>query len=137
MNMFYIFFFLFFWSYCNLLINRVVLAILVSIQSTFETNLWYILFLRTSFFTTSLSILRGTETVFSSSWSNLSTLDFKFFNVAGEVFNSAISVLSISNFKPAKSTVSAKRDLSATCCFFYIRFCSTIRKILVNFCISV
>ena len=44
---------------------------------TFLTDLSYTIFLRTSFFTTSLSFLKSVEKVFDSSMSNQLTSDFK------------------------------------------------------------
>ena len=50
---------------------------LVSILFTFATNLSYTVFLTTSFFTTSLSLLKSTGTGTNLSRSNLHTLAFK------------------------------------------------------------
>ena len=69
-------------------------------------------FLTTSFFTTSLSLLKSTGTGKNLSTSNLSTLLFKLFKLVGTFFNISISYLSTSDFKLAKSTSSAKDDVS-------------------------
>ena len=50
---------------------------LVSLLFTFVTNLFYIVFLITSFFTTFLSLPKSTGTVLDLSISNLSSLVFK------------------------------------------------------------
>ena len=50
---------------------------LVSILFTLATNLSYTVFLTTSFFTASLSLLKSTGTGINSSISNLSTSVFK------------------------------------------------------------
>ena len=50
---------------------------LVSILSTFATNLSYTVFLTTSFFTTVLSLLKSAGTVANLSIPNLSTSVFK------------------------------------------------------------
>ena len=49
----------------------------VSMLFTFVTNISYSVFLTTSFFTTSLSFLKSTETGVNLSISNLSTLVFE------------------------------------------------------------
>ena len=62
---------------------------LVSILSTFATNLSYTVFLTTLFFTTSLSLLKSTGTGANLSMSNLSTSVFK---LAKFVFNAELEV---------------------------------------------
>ena len=56
---------------------------------TLETNLSYISFLTTSFFTTSLSLLKSTGTGTNLSMSNLSTSVFRLFKF---VFNEKLEV---------------------------------------------
>ena len=62
---------------------------LVSILSTFATNLLYTVFLTTSFFTTSLNLLKSTGIVTNLSISNLSTSVFK---LAQFVFHAKLEV---------------------------------------------
>ena len=62
---------------------------LVSILFTLATNLSYTVFLTTSFFTTSLSLLKSTGTGANLSMSNLSTLVFK---LAKFVFSAKLEV---------------------------------------------
>ena len=57
----------------------------------------------TSFFTTSLSLLKSTGTGTNLSTSKLSTLLFKLLKLLGILFNLSISTLSPSDFKLAKS----------------------------------
>ena len=63
--------------------------LLVSILSSFATNLSYTIFLTTSFFTRSLNLLKSTGTGTNLSTSNLSTLLFK---LAKFVFNANLEV---------------------------------------------
>ena len=76
---------------------------------TFLTNSSYLVFL-TTFFATSLSLLKLTETGFNLSTSYLFTLLFKFLKSLGTFSNSSMSNLSISDFKLAKSAFLAKSD---------------------------
>ena len=62
---------------------------LVSILFTFATNLSYTVFLMTSFFTTSLSLLKSTGTGANLSMSNLSTSVYK---LAKFVFSAKLEV---------------------------------------------
>ena len=62
---------------------------LILILSTLETNLLYTSFLTTSVFTTSLNLLKSTETGANLSISNLSTSVFK---LAKFVFNAKLEV---------------------------------------------
>ena len=78
----------------------------------------YISFLRASFFTTSLSLLKTTGTVTNLSTSYLSTLLFKLFKLVGTFFNLSLSNLSTSDFKLAKSTFLEKADVSTPVVFF-------------------
>ena len=57
----------------------------------------------TSFFTTSLSLLKSTGTGTNLSTPKLSTLLFKLLKLLGILFNLSISTLSPSDFKLAKS----------------------------------
>ena len=58
----------------------------------------------TSFFTTTLNLLKSTGTGNSLSRSNLSTLLFKLLKLLGIFFNLSMSNLSKLDFEPAKST---------------------------------
>ena len=75
-------------------------------------------FLTTSFFTTSLNLIKSTGVVSNFPISNLSTLLFKLFRLVGRFFNLSISNLSTLDFKLAKSTVFAKDDVTTAVAFF-------------------
>ena len=60
------------------------------------------IFLATSFFTASLSLLKSTGTGTNLSTSNLSTLFFKLLKLVGTFFNLSISNSSTLDFKLAK-----------------------------------
>ena len=89
-------------------------------------NIFYLsiiwIFLPTSFFATSLSLLKSPGTGNNLSTSNLSTLLFKFFKLLGTFFNISISNLPASDFKLAKSTLLANCDLSTPAAFFKSAF---------------
>ena len=72
----------------------------------------YTHFLTTSFYTTSLSLLKSTGTGINLSTSNLSTLLFKLLKLVGRFFSLSISSLSVLDFKLAKSTFSANLNVS-------------------------
>ena len=78
----------------------------------------YTSFLTTSFFTTSLSLLKSTGTGNNLSTSNLSILLFKLLKPVGIFSNLLISNLSTSDFKLAKSTFLANVDVSTPVAFF-------------------
>ena len=84
---------------------------------TFLTKSLYSVFLTTSVFTTSLSLLKSTETGTNLSTSNLSTLLFKLFKLVDTFFNLSISHFSTSDFKLAKSVFLAKDDVSTFVAF--------------------
>ena len=68
---------------------------LVSILSTFATNLLYTVFLATSFFTASLNLLKSTGIGTHLSMSNLSTSVFR---LAKLVFSTKLEVTSVKYF---------------------------------------
>ena len=70
----------------------------------------YTSFLRTSFFTKSLSLFKLTGTDTNLSTSSLSTLLFKLLKLFDTFFNLSVSNLSLSDFKLAKSVFLAKDD---------------------------
>ena len=76
------------------------------------------MFLITSFFTTSLSLLQSAGTGTNLSTSNLSTLLFKLLKLVGTFFNLSMPNLSTSDFKLAKSVFLAKSDVSTLVAFF-------------------
>ena len=82
---------------------------------TFLTNLSCSVFLTTSFFTASLSLLKSTGTATNLPTSKLSTLLFKLFNSVG-----TFSILSkfFSDFKIPKSVFSENFDVSTPVAFF-------------------
>ena len=82
----------------------------------------YISFITTSFFTTSLSLLKSTGTGTNLSTSNLSTLLSKLLKSVEASFNLSISNLSTSDFKLAKSVFLAKGDVSTPVAFFKSAF---------------
>ena len=82
----------------------------------------YTSFLRTSFFTTSLTLLRLIGTGTNLSTFNLSTLLFKLLKVVGTLLNLSISNLSTSDFKLAKSVFLAKSYASSPIAFFKSAF---------------
>ena len=75
-------------------------------------------FLTTSFFTTSISLLKSTGTCTNLSTSNLSSLLLKLSKLVDTFFNLSISNLSILDLKLAKSTILAKADVSTPVAFF-------------------
>ena len=76
----------------------------------------------TSFFTTSLSLLRSTGIGTNSSISNLSTLFFKLFHSLSWSFNLSIFNLSASDFKLVKLVFLANFDVSTPVAFFKSAF---------------
>ena len=76
----------------------------------------------TSFFTTSLSLLKSAGAGSNLSTSNVSTLLFKLFKPVGVFSNFSISNLSTSDFKLAKSTFLANFDVSTPAGFFKSAF---------------
>ena len=72
------------------------LVILGILSSVFLILAFYTSFLTTSFFTTSLNILKSTGTGTNLSTSSLSTLLFKMFRLVGRFFSLSISNLSTS-----------------------------------------
>ena len=89
---------------------------------TFLTNSIYSVFLTTSFFTTSLSLLKSTEVFSNLPISNLSTLHFKQLKPLGTFFNLSIFNLSTFDFKLAKSTCLTNFYVSAPVAFFKSAF---------------
>ena len=88
--------------YFILALTRVLVAKLVIsgiLSSIFLILALYTSLLTTSFFTTSLSLIKSTETGTNLSTSNLSTLLFKLFQLFGTFFNLSISNLSTLDFK--------------------------------------
>ena len=77
------------------------LVISVILPSIFFILALYTSLLTTSFFTTSLSLIKSTGTGTNLSTSNLSTLLFKLFQLFGTFFNLSISNLSTLDFKLA------------------------------------
>ena len=75
-------------------------------------------FLTTSFFTTSLSLIKSVGTGTNLSRSNLSTLLFKLFKLLDIFFNLSISSLPTLDFKFAKSTFLANFEVSTPVEFF-------------------
>ena len=87
------------------------------------------MFLTTSFFIVSLSLLKSTRTGTNLSASNLSTLLFKLLKPLGTFLN-----LFKSDFKLAKSTFLAKNDVSTPVAFFksgFVQLLHLLLKILV------
>ena len=76
----------------------------------------------TSFFTTSLSLLKSTGTGTNLSTSNLPTLLFKLLKPPGTFFNLSVSNLSTSDFKLTKSVFLSKDDVSTHVAFFRYAF---------------
>ena len=95
---------------------------------TFLTNSSYSVFLKRSFFTTSLSLLKSTEAVPNLPICNLSTLLFKLLKSIGTFFE-----ISMSDSTLGKSPFLAKFDVATTVAFFKVRFCYIIRQIQFNF----
>ena len=85
---------------------------------TFLTNRSYSVFLTTSSFTTSLSLLKSTGVFSNLPISNLSTLLFKLSKPFDTFFNLSVSNSSISDFKLAKLDLLAKFDVSKHIAFF-------------------
>ena len=75
------------------------------------------MFLITSFFITSLNLLKSVGVVFNSPISNLPALPFRLLKTHGSLFNLSISNLSTSYFKSAKSVFLAKSDVSTPAAF--------------------
>ena len=94
---------------------RVVLAakLLIYLEYFFVLALC-ISFLKTSFFKTSLNLLKSTGTGSNVSTSNLSTLLFKLLKLVGKFFSLSISNLSTLDFRLAKSTFLAKDNVSVS-----------------------
>ena len=84
---------------------------------TFLTNLSHRVFLKTSFFTTSLIFFKSTEAVANLSTSNLSALVFNWLMPRGTFFNSSISNSSIVVFKVAELSFSASFEVSTPAAF--------------------
>ena len=76
----------------------------------------------TSFFTTSLSLLKSTGTGTNLSTSNLSTLLSKLLKLVGKFFSLSIPNLSKLDFKLAKSTFLVKGDVSNPVAFLKSAF---------------
>ena len=76
----------------------------------------------TSFFTTSLSLLKSTGTGTNLSTSNLPTLLFKLLKLVGTFYNLSISNLSTLDFELAKSSFLAHFDVSTSVAFLKSAF---------------
>ena len=81
------------------------------LSSVFLISALHTLFLTTSVFTKSLSLLKSTGTGTNLSTSSLSTLLSKFLELVATFFNLSISNLSISHFILGKSTFLANFDI--------------------------
>ena len=66
------------------------------------------IFSTTSYFTTSLNLLKSTETNINLSTSNLPSLLFKLLKLFGMFFNSSILILRTSDFELVKSVFFGK-----------------------------
>ena len=66
------------------------------------------IFSTTSYFTTSLNLLKSTETNINLSTSNLPSLLFKLLKLFGMFFNSSIPILRTSDFELVKSVFFGK-----------------------------
>ena len=84
----------------------------------FLTNSSYSVFLTTSFFTTSLSLLKSACVVPDLPIFNLSTLCFKLLKSLRTFSNSSMSSLSVCDFKVARSAFSTNCDVSTFVVFF-------------------
>ena len=93
----------------ELVAKLVISGILCSIFFIFE---FYTSFLTTSFFTTSLSLLKSTGIGTNLSTCNLSTLVFKLLKLVGTFFSLPVCTFSTLDFKLAKSTFLANFDVS-------------------------
>ena len=105
-----------------ILVLRVVLVAKLVI-SCILSSIYFILalhtsFSTTSFFITSLSLLKSIGTGTNISTSNLSTLLFKLLKLVGTFFSLSISNLSILDFKLAKSVFLGKDDVSTPAAVF-------------------
>ena len=79
---------------------------------------FYTSFLTTSFFTTSVSLLKSTGSGTNLSISNLSTLLFKLLKLVGKFFSLSIPDLSTLDFELAKLTFLVNFDVSTPVAFF-------------------
>ena len=86
-------------------------------SSVFPILAWYTSFLTTSFFTTTLSLLKSAGTGNNSSISYLSTLLFRLFKLLGKCFYSSIFNLPTSDFKLARPFFLTKDDVSTPAAF--------------------
>ena len=92
----------------------------------------YTSFLRTSFFTTLLSLLKSTGVVSNFTISDLSNLPFKLLKLSELVFNLSLSILSISAFKLVKSNLAAHLYVSTPLEFFKSDFVEYLDKSIVH-----
>ena len=86
--------------------------------SIFLILTFYTSFLTTSFFTTSVSLLKSTGSGTNLSISNLSTLLFKLLKLVGKFFSLSIPDLSTLDFELAKLTFLVNFDVSTPVAFF-------------------